>query len=234
MPHLGCAHGGEGKGSARHRPFTSQCGSAPFVRSALPMARPMLFLWGAPCKTAQRSANGEAIACHSRRSRGVAAPAKGTPLAWPLGRAHAVLQCAPRARTKGTPSSHQWLSAAHKRRVAALACERDALRPILSRPLARKRSIAKRHAFHRTQTAPVRKRLRSRRRRNGRDARCPSGFLTSAGRLAPPQGERSARGTASSSRSSARCGGRTRPRSGRRRVRRRCRSGSSGGWPCRR
>ena len=47
MPHLGCAHGGEGKGSARHRPFTSQCGSAPFVRSALPMARPMLFLWGA-------------------------------------------------------------------------------------------------------------------------------------------------------------------------------------------
>ena len=41
------AHGGEGKGSARHRPFTSQCGSAPFVRSALPMARPMLFLWGA-------------------------------------------------------------------------------------------------------------------------------------------------------------------------------------------
>jgi len=47
MPHLGGAHGGEGKGSARHRPFTSQCGSAPFVRSALPMARPMLFLWGA-------------------------------------------------------------------------------------------------------------------------------------------------------------------------------------------
>lgn len=47
MLFLGCAHGGEGKGSARHRPFTSQCGSAPFVRSALPMARPMLFLWGA-------------------------------------------------------------------------------------------------------------------------------------------------------------------------------------------
>ena len=31
----------------------------------------------------------------------MAAPAKGTPLAWPLGRALAVLQCAPRARTKG-------------------------------------------------------------------------------------------------------------------------------------
>ena len=48
--------------------------------NALPLGRAR----GAPCKTAPRSANGEAIACHSRRSRGVAAPAKGTPLAWPL------------------------------------------------------------------------------------------------------------------------------------------------------
>ena len=98
MPHLGCAHGGEGKGSARHRPFTSQCGSAPFVRSALPMATR-----GAPCKTAQRSANGEAIACHSRRSRGVAAPAKGNPLAWPL----ACAQQFCRARPVRAPKERQ-------------------------------------------------------------------------------------------------------------------------------
>ena len=59
-----------------------------------------------------------------------------------------VPQCAPCARTQGTPSPHQWLSASHKPRATALACEMDALRPILSRPSACERQIAKPLAFH--------------------------------------------------------------------------------------
>ena len=105
------AHGGEGKGSARHRPFTSQCGSAPFVRSALPMARPMLFLWGAhgarPARLLRAQPMAKRLLCHLRRSRGAADPAKGTPLAWPLARAQQFCRARPvRAPKEGKCFAH--------------------------------------------------------------------------------------------------------------------------------
>ena len=56
---------GEGKGSARHEPFTSQCGSARFVRSAWPMAGPMARLGcahgGAHCGTAYAQPKGKPV-----------------------------------------------------------------------------------------------------------------------------------------------------------------------------
>ena len=51
---------------------------------------------------------------------------------------------APVRAPKEKPSLSHWLSAPHKRRATALACEREALRPILSRPSACERQIAKR------------------------------------------------------------------------------------------
>ena len=74
--------GGEGKGSARREPFTSQYGSARFVRSAWPMAGPMARLGcahgGAHCGTAYAQPKGKPVVDPLARSlRGGEAQGQG-------------------------------------------------------------------------------------------------------------------------------------------------------------
>ena len=57
----------------------------------------------------------------------------GLPTALSLGRANAVLPCAPRARTNGRASARDRSSAQHKRRVGGRRRERDVPSPGLSR-----------------------------------------------------------------------------------------------------
>ena len=130
MPHLGCAHGGEGKASARHRPFTSQCGSAPFVRSALPMARPMLFLWGAHGARPARLLSAQPMAKRLLAIRG-GAGARPPPLKaphwlglWPVRSSFAVrAPCAHQRKSSAAHKAKRFQRRAGHRAGARKACD---------------------------------------------------------------------------------------------------------------